>query len=75
VRKKITTAYYDATTRRASRIVADNDDVQLTHQIDDSVGIEENHEQAALALCHELGWVGRLQLVSRTKYDMTWTIK
>ena len=75
MRKKITTAYYDATARRTARVIADSDDVRLTHQIDDSIGLEENHEQEALALCHELGWAGRLQLVSRDKYRTIWTLK
>jgi hypothetical protein len=73
--RKIITNYY-TNGPHGPYVVADDDgnNIQLTRLIDSSIGLEENHEKAALALCHELGWSGRLELINHTRYNMTWKL-
>lgn len=56
--KAIITKYISPTNTRGSRISAACDAKRKVYNWDYSIGVEENHRQAAHLLITELGWYG-----------------
>ena len=55
--KAITTKYHGATNTRGSRISAqDENRNRVSLAYDDELSSDENHDAAALALCHKMNW-------------------
>ena len=59
--KAITTKFHGPTNIKGSRISAtDSDGNRVTISVDHSLGIDERHDAAAVALCRKMGWTGKL---------------
>lgn len=56
----IKTKYVGPTNTRGSRIIASCDGGKITHNYAHNIDVEQNHIDAALALCKKLGWDGEL---------------
>lgn len=61
MRQSISTRYIGPTDFRGSRVKATaSGGLSKTIPWDDTLGIDENHTAAAIALCKKLGWKGKL---------------
>jgi hypothetical protein len=60
----IVTTFHGPTNHRGSRIIAKCDAARRTYSWDYTLGVEANHEHAAIALATELGWLERLTIRS-----------
>lgn len=63
MRQSIATKYIGPTDRRSSRVKATSSSgLSRTIEWDDSLGIDENHKAAAVALCARLKWSGKIAI-------------
>jgi hypothetical protein len=69
--KAIETKYIGPSCVRGSRIKAFDGDNSITLSYDNGLNNEDNHKEAAIALCKKLGWHGSLQ-GGHTKKGMVW---
>ena len=59
--QSIATKYIPATNYRGSQIKAiTSSGLSKTVSWDDALNVEQNHDNAAVALCHKLKWYGKL---------------
>lgn len=68
--KSITTKYHGATNTRACRISATDGDSRISLPWDYDLDTRQNHRAAAVALCEELGWHGKLAQGSGKQGDV-----
>jgi hypothetical protein len=61
--KAIFTKYHGPGNVRGSRIIAkDSDGNKVIVSLDCALNHDDNHKQAAIALCRKMGWTGKLAM-------------
>jgi len=59
--KAIITKYHGIGNSRGSHITAtDNDGTTVRHEVDNSLSLDENHQEAVKKLCNKMDWHGQL---------------